>query len=87
MRLPFVLSDRDWQSVAPPQSEGLGQRRDRSDEETLTITILRRLEFQTRWACEEAVVNRNLIVAIGMTMIAINGAAVLDLVLKVLRLK
>jgi hypothetical protein len=62
MKLPFMISNEDWKTLAPKKIEQLGQRKDLDPEQQQFLEIFRVVDLRVEWACERMVILNNTVV-------------------------
>ncbi len=87
MKLPFMISNEDWKTLAPKKIEQLGQRKDLDPEQQQFLEIFRIVDLRVEWACERMVILNNtvvLLVALCLIFAATTNPAVLSLLMKLI---
>lgn len=62
MKLPFMISNEDWKTLAPKKIEQLGQRKDLDPEQQQFLEIFRVVDLRVEWACGRMVILNNAVV-------------------------
>jgi hypothetical protein len=63
MKLPFILSDADWETLKPRISEDLTDTAALIDpKQAKILAIFRTLDLRVEWTCRQAIINRNLLI-------------------------
>lgn len=87
MKLPFMISNEDWKTLAPKKIEQLGQRKDLDPEQQQFLEIFRIVDLRVEWACERMVILNNtvvLLVALCLIFAATTNPAVLSILMKLI---
>ncbi len=87
MKLPFMISDDDWKTLAPKKIEQLGQRKDLDPEQQQFLEIFRVVDLRVEWACGRMVILNNtvvLLVGLGLIYAATQSPALLSLLMKLI---
>lgn len=81
MKLPFFLSDEDWQKLKPKEIDQLGRKRFRDPDQAKQIEVFHVIDLRVEWACQRLVILNNVLVVVGFLLLAINGTQILNILL------
>ena len=85
MKLPFFLSDKDWQDLKPRQIDELGRRTDLPPEQERFLSVFRIVDLRVEWACSKVVVIFNVVLLLGivsgLTLLGFTGPQILTMMI------
>ena len=69
-KLPFMLSQKDWEELTPKKIDDLGKRTDLSAEQQAFLDVFRVVDLRVEWACTRIVVIGNVVIVLSLLAIA-----------------